>query len=200
MSYENSAILYHPDKANAGFRFSGLTEEVDLVPTLLEMLGIAIPPTMVGKSYVKDLENENDSGKETVLCEAGGGCPTYKTPIENYRINAPHSPTSFGVGSMIRKGDFKLSVYGDDICEMYNLKDDPHELKNLYEDGTYVDIKNDLTTLLLKRIMSVKVRDIGKLDWDYAEYPYDVRFEPLENIGNPLFDVRASGDYLMEDS
>lgn len=56
-------------------------------------------------------------------------------------------------------------------------------------------LQNELTLLLLKRILSVKVRDIGDLEWKYPDYPYDVRFEPLENAGEVLQDIRASGEY-----
>lgn len=194
------AILIHPDGRWENMSFSGLTEEVDIVPTLLDTLGIQIPPTMVGRSYYDDLNRGDFTGKETVLCEVGGAAPTCKEPIKNYRINAPFVPTSFGVGAMLRQGDYKLSIYGDDTCELYNLKNDPHELNNLYMDPTYEGIKNEMTLKLLKRVLSVKVRNTGKMEWDYPEYPYDVRFEPLENFGEVLEDVRASGDYVMGES
>lgn len=189
------AILVPPDSRWKNTVFGGLTEEVDLAPTLLELLGVEIPPTMVGRSWVKALDEKDYSGKETVLCEAGGACPTYQKPIPGCTMTAPFAPTSFGVGAMIRKGSYKLSIYGDDRCELYDLASDPHELHNLYQAKDFADVRNELTLLLLKRVMSVKVRDIGALDWNYPEYPYDVRFEPLENFGEVLRDVRASGDY-----
>lgn len=188
-------ILVHPDGRWKQMKFRGLTEEVDLVPTLLELLGVEIPPTMVGKSWVKDLNVGNDAGKETILCEAGGGCPTCKEPIPGLRLTAPHAPTSFGVGAMLRKGSYKLSIYGDDYCELYDLSTDPYEIHNRYDEPKYAALQNELTLLLLKRILSVKVRDIGDLEWKYPDYPYDVRFEPLENAGEVLQDIRASGEY-----
>ena len=75
------------------------------------------------------------------------------------------------------------------------MSQDPFELYNRYQDEEFREIREELTLLLLKRIMSVKVRDIGKMNWDYKDYPYDVRFEPLENMGDVLEDVRASGNY-----
>lgn len=190
------AILVHPDGRWSGKIFHGLTEEVDLVPTLLEMLGVEIPPTMVGHSWLSDIDNRDYTGKPNIICEAGGANPTYKKPIEGYRLTAPLVPTSFGVGAMIREGNYKLSVYGDDVCELYNLENDADELVNLYDDPGYREIQTSLTLKLLKRTMSVKVRDVG-LEWNYKDYPYDVRFEPLENVGPVLKDVRASGDYIM---
>ncbi len=186
------AILVHPDGRWNNIDFNGLTEEIDLVPTLLEILGIDTPPTMVGKSLVEALNSKNYSGKETILCEAGGGCPTIKEAIKDFTLKAPHAPTSFGVGSMIRYKNYKLSIYADDRGELYDLKTDPYELQNLYDNNEYSDIKNDMTLRLLKRVMSVKVRDIGQLEWNYEPYPHDVRFEPLECIEEPIIDIRAS--------
>jgi arylsulfatase A-like enzyme len=174
-------ILRHPDLMWAGTRFTGLVEEVDLAPTLLDMLNISIPATMVGESLFSSLNKNDLTGKETALCEAGAGAPTWKEPGDGMILSAPHAPTSFGPGAMLRYKSWKLSMYSDDLCELYNLEDDPDELDNLYDNPKYRDIQERMTTLLLKRILGVKVRDIG-LDWDENEYPIDVRFNPLECI------------------
>ena len=171
-------ILCHPHKW-AGMRFAGLVEQVDLAPTLLEMLNVSIPHTMVGKSLTAALDTGSDSGKETVLVEAGAGAPTWKKPGEGLVLSAPHAPTSFGPGAMLRYKTWKLSMYTDDICELYNLADDPHELNNRYDDPTCAEIQAKMTIMLLKRVLGVKMRDVG-LDWDESEYPVDVRFNPLE--------------------
>lgn len=172
-------IIRHPDGRWAGSNFDGLAEEVDLVPTLLEMLGVEAPPTMVGQSWVEALNAGNTNGKESILSEAGGGAPTVKEPIPGHVIKAPQIPTSFGPGAMIRKGDWKLSIYHDDQCELYDLSDDPNELSNLYGFDEYAVIQNELTLDLMKRLLGVKVRDVG-LEWPTEKYPIDVRFEALQ--------------------
>ena len=126
------------------------------------------------------LDNKDYTGRPSVLCEAGGGAPTCKNPIEGLKLVAPHVPTSFGPGAMIRKDNFKLSLYYDDSGELYDLSNDPHELKNLYKDEDFAGIRNELTLELVKRVLGVKVRDRSMLHWDTDSYPIDVRFEPLE--------------------
>ncbi|MHB9134213.1 MAG: sulfatase family protein [Armatimonadota bacterium] len=172
-------ILRHPAGAWAGSVFQGLVEEVDLAPTLLELLGITIPPTMVGRSWVNALDAGEDAGRESILCEAGGGAPTWREPIPDANLRAPFAPTSFGPGAMLRKGEWKLSIYHDDAGELYNLTDDPHEMTNRYHDPTCRAIRDELTLALLKRVLGVKVRDVG-LQWPGDAYPVDVRFEPLD--------------------
>jgi arylsulfatase A-like enzyme len=172
-------ILRHPAKKWKGTVFGGLAEEVDLAPTLLDILQVPRPPTMVGRSLAAALDRGETGGRETVLCEAGGGAPTWREPDPNLALKAPFAPTSFGPGAMLRRGPWKLSVYADDICELYNLEEDPHELHNRYNEPALQDIQAHLSTDLLKRLLGVKMRDIG-LKWDYPDYPVDVRFEPLE--------------------
>ncbi|MCZ6674217.1 MAG: sulfatase-like hydrolase/transferase [Verrucomicrobia bacterium] len=172
------AIIRHPERNWAGRKFSGLTEEVDLVPTLFEIMGVKKPPTMVGRSWLQALDSGDQTGRESILCEAGGGAPTVKEPIEDLKLKAPQLPTSLGPGAMIRKGDWKLSIYEDDRCELYNLKEDPGENRNLYGNDEYRSIKAELTLDLMKRLLGVKVRNVG-INWPYKEYSVDVRFEPL---------------------
>ena len=172
-------IMRHPEGKYSGERFSGLVEQVDLAPTLLEMLNIKIPATMVGTSWVSALQLRDYTGKETLLCEAGAGAPTWQAADEDLVLTAPHAPTSFGPGAMLRYKMWKLSIYFDDVCELYNLKEDPHELHNLFGDSSCADIQAKMTEMLLKRVLGVKIRDVG-IDWNENEYPTDVRFDPLE--------------------
>lgn len=171
-------IIRHPEGHWEAQTFSGLCEEVDLAPTILETLGIEIPKTMAGESWVSDLNRGVDEGKATILCEAGGGGPTTKEPIDGLQIKAPMIPTSLGPGAMVRKGDWKLSVYFDDLGELYNLSEDPHELNNRYDDPACSDIQSELMLELLKRVVGVKVRDVG-IEWSDKAHPVDPRFEPL---------------------
>lgn len=182
-------VLRHPEGRWAGHRFTGLTEEVDLAPTLLSLLGIDVPPTMVGSSWATALDSSDFSGKPNVLCEAGGGAPTCGEPVPGLVLTAPHLPTSFGCGAMLRTGKYKLSIYHDDRCELYDIEKDPSESINLYEDAAYEGIRNEMTISLLKRVLGVKVRNVG-LDWPDWSLSHDVRFEPLE-IDAPAVDTHG---------
>lgn len=173
-------ILYHPDGVGKGRNVESLIEEVDLVPTVLEFLNVEIPPTMVGRSWCREIEKGEVCGKESILCEAGVAAPTWQKPDPDLQLKAPFAPTSFGCGAMLRKGDYKLSIYSDDRCELYDITRDPCETNNLYEKEEYRHIRDELTLLLLKRTLAVKVRDVGQVEWKYSEYPWDVRYTPLE--------------------
>jgi arylsulfatase A-like enzyme len=52
-------LVYHPEfRSQAGARRSMLTQTIDLMPTLLEMCGLAVPPEVRGRSLVPCLGGE----------------------------------------------------------------------------------------------------------------------------------------------
>jgi arylsulfatase A-like enzyme len=86
-------------------------------------------------------------------------------------------PNQFGPGAMLSDGRYKLSVYHDDACELYDLQTDPDELHNRFEDTSLMDVRERLTLELCRRLLGVGVRDVG-LRW--PESSGDPREIPLE--------------------
>jgi hypothetical protein len=64
---------------------------------------------------------------------------------------------------------------------LFNVKDDPYEIDNLYENDAHKSKREELTLLLTKRLLGVKVRDVG-MRWPTTEGIVDVRFESLHKI------------------
>jgi arylsulfatase A-like enzyme len=171
-------IIRHPKGLYSGV-FRGLVEEVDLAPTILEALGLDRPPTYVGESLHQKLADGRtgaDQGRETALVETGLQCPTWPGPFGESQ-KAPCAPNNYGPGTMITDGRHKLSIYYDDICELYDLETDPLELDNRFEDPALKDVRDRLTLELSRRVMGVGVRDVG-MKWP-ANYG-DPRDTPLE--------------------
>lgn len=171
-------IIKHPKDLYKG-TFEGLVEEVDLAPTILDALGIHKPPTMVGNSLHTKLvagEMSFEHGRDTAIVETGLQCPTWPGPFgENQK--APCAPNNYGPGTMITNGRYKLSVYYDDLCELYDRQTDPQELDNRFEDPDLRDVREKLTLELARRLMGVGVRDVG-LKWPAPSG--DPRDTPLE--------------------
>ncbi|MDH7602840.1 MAG: sulfatase-like hydrolase/transferase [Armatimonadota bacterium] len=174
-------IIRHPYREYKGI-FQGLVEEVDLAPTILDALGIPKPPTFVGESlHQKLLEGKlgKEHGRPTALVETGLQAPTWPTPV-GYNQKAPFAPNNFGPGAMLTDGRFKLSIYYDDVCELYDLEYDPRELENRFDDPRLKHVRDQLTLELCKRLMGIGVRDIGRIDW--PEPDGDPRDTPIEVI------------------
>ncbi len=120
-------------------------ELVDVMPTLLQIVGDEVPASMPGMSL---LSSHLRSGTFTEM--HGLGYEEYqKAPAVTWRtkdwkliISVPgHVGEIFGCYDQLQG-------------ELYNLHDDPRELTNLYDDPRHATIRQDLTAKLLMHVMS----------------------------------------------
>jgi arylsulfatase A-like enzyme len=111
-------ILRAPGKVTAGKRVKALAEQIDLVPTVLELLGMPQPAGMQGQSLL--------TGKPR---------------------KAVHS--EFSNIKMLRTEDWKLVHYlHAPYGELYNLREDPHELYNLFDDAGAAKARHEMESAL----------------------------------------------------
>jgi arylsulfatase A-like enzyme len=116
-------IMRAPGKLPAGKRIAGMTEGVDIMPTILELLGIPPSERVQGRSLIPMVEGKQP-GREEVHSEF----PTTK---------------------VVRTADWKLVHYvRASYGELYNLREDPHELRNLYDDPEYAKAKAEMKSRL----------------------------------------------------
>ncbi len=104
---------------------------IDLMPTFLEMAGVAIPETVQGQSIIP-IAKRKQKGRASFL---------YEYFQEDYDYS--ERPTVLAV----RTNDYKLITYPEvqgAINELYNLREDPEELFNLYEIREYSEVRDSL--------------------------------------------------------
>ena len=170
-------IIRYPRSMNVSpYTFDGLVEGVDLAPTLLDSLKIRVPQSMVGESVYEKILAGDGTGRQSVLVEAGLQIPTAQAPVPGANHRAPEVPNSFGPGSMVSDGRYKLSMYSDDTHELYDLQADPYEMNNLYGDPVYKEVQSRMMELLVRRQLGVGVRPDG----EWTGPSIDVRRSPPE--------------------
>lgn len=120
-------ILSWPKGFLKDVKINTMVELVDIVPTLLELMGMEIPQGIQGKSflpYCTDI-NYHAEHKESVYCEYYNALKSHKT-----------------YATMVRNKRYKIVVYhGMELGELYDLKKDPNEFENLWNEPAYVDVK-----------------------------------------------------------
>lgn len=132
-------VIRYPGQIEQGLQVSGLTELVDLAPSLCEAAGIEIPAGMQGRSLLPHLSGQADPSqhRSSVFCEY---------------YNAWTHPRSYG--SMFRTQQHKICVYhGIEDGELYDLDADPHEFQNLW----HAPEARDLKLQLLKQAFDASV-------------------------------------------
>ena len=123
-------IFSLPGHIEQGLKSDALVELVDIAPTLLELTGQTVPQAMQGKSLLPILEGKADQDKHRDFVR----CEYYKV------LDGPES-----YATMIRTHKHKLVNYhGHEGGELFDMKKDPHEFKNLWDDPAYSDVRFEL--------------------------------------------------------
>ncbi|MFQ6042156.1 MAG: sulfatase [Candidatus Poribacteria bacterium] len=118
-----------------------LVELTDLAQTLLDAIGLPHHPGMQGKSLLPMLTGKVDCShhRDDVYCEYYNAMPWHQNPTAQM--------------TMVRTQRYKLTVaHGLDEGELYDLKIDPNENRNLWDDAEYLAIKADMLKRLCDRM------------------------------------------------
>ena len=144
--YEESArvplLIRAPKISNEKKIVSGNLSHVDLVPTLLELLGCDVPESVDGKSVAQVLEDGGTLRNNEVFIEWNGIGSIEDRLLGTHEINVMHSAP----WRTVVYRDWKLNLCASDQCELYNLREDPHEMNNLFDDPDHQDIVRLLST------------------------------------------------------
>lgn len=149
-------LLCWPGRIKPEVMTGSFVEEVDVMPTLLELMGVETPVGVQGRSFAPLLRGEGSVHKDAVFAEV---CPPYLyNKYSDYdsfakdhggREHAPFNvPGDFT--KSIREKDFRYIWYGNGEEEFYDHRTDPHELKNIAADPAYTAEKTRLKMRLLE--------------------------------------------------
>ncbi len=121
-----------------------LVEGVDIMPTILDLLGVQQPAGVQGRSMAPILRgDEGARGRESVLMQERQAPDLAARGLEPERI------TEWAV----RTDEWKLIHYpGEEFGELYDLRSDPGEFDNLWADPGYAAQRSEMEGLLLDRI------------------------------------------------
>lgn len=124
------AVRY-PDVISAGQKSEKLVSNLDLPLTFLDAAGNNFSNAVHGKSFLPICANKNEEWREDLMCETNG----------HFNIN---------IGRMLVTDQYKYISNDKDMDELYDLKEDPFELKNLVDDQKYAEVLIDMNNRLEK--------------------------------------------------
>ena len=123
-------------------RVAGSIGHVDIVPTLLELMGVGgaeMPDHLQGQSRV-DVLNGTAELCGDVFMQWYGHSPT--VPLGNDDIERM---SNVSWRSVVTSDRWKLNLSPGDQCELYDLKVDPYEMNNRFGDPECRDRVRDMT-------------------------------------------------------
>ncbi len=148
MSLPNSSLFQQ------GTVYDQMISNIDLLPTLLDLIGAKIPKNIEGRSFLPLLQGETETFRKEVFSEKL--FHEYYDPIRSIRteefkfiINFEKSENLYQLGLDMQRdelGKYMLEHINESRPneELYDLTKDPLEKNNLIGDPNYTDIKKKL--------------------------------------------------------
>ena len=132
-------LISYPNAIKKGQDLEELTLNIDIAPTLLDFAGVRIPDDIQGESMKGLL-----TGKTGVKDNWRKSAYYQYFEYPKWHNVQPH----YGV----RTDQFKLIhfYYNIDTWELYDLKKDPKEVKNIYNDPAYAGVVKELKAEIVK--------------------------------------------------
>ena len=127
-------IMRYPKLINAGSSNTALVQNIDYAETFLDLAGVDIPQDMHGKSLLPLINDNSIKWRDAIY-------------YHYYEFPSIHSvKRHYGV----RTDRYKLIhfYYDIDEWELYDLKNDPNELENVFNKKEYTDVKEMLMSKL----------------------------------------------------
>ena len=126
-SFRTPILMRYPPEIKAGTLVDELIQNLDFAPTFLDYAGVEIPEDMQGESFRKVVSGKSNDWRNAIYY-------TY------YEYPGAHSvKRHYG----IRTGRYKLIhfYYDVDEWELYDLEKDPSEMKSVYDDPGYAEVR-----------------------------------------------------------
>jgi N-acetylglucosamine-6-sulfatase len=142
-AYEESIrvpmMVRYPREIRAGQRVDAMVANIDMAPSILDLCGVKAPQPMQGQSW-------------RPLVTGKGSAPRRDSFV--YSMHGPDSPTHPTVKAL-RTERYKLilNVYPHDQEELYDLKTDPLEMKNIAPE-------NKALVAELKRTLQLQMKQL----------------------------------------
>ncbi len=150
-----------PGQVRAG-KYSELMETVDVAPGVLECCGVPAPASCQGRSFAPLIcgGRRGYAPRETVFAEN-----IIPEVITNRALDMPFTPGE-GVGGirhpdakMLRTRRWKFNYYPGNGGELYDLENDPEELRNLYSDPSHQETVREMKGRLLDWLITTDEND-----------------------------------------
>ncbi|MDH5382702.1 MAG: sulfatase [Cyclobacteriaceae bacterium] len=138
--YEESfgtPLLMHIPNYSGPSRREEMVMNLDFAPTLLDYAGVPSLPELQGKSLRNIIEGKDSEWRNSVYYHY------YEYPHGWHNVKKHYG---------VRNERYKLVHYYNDIdqWELFDLKNDPNEMVNLYDHPEYIDMVDNMKNELLK--------------------------------------------------
>lgn len=142
-------MVRYPNGIEAGQVSEALVQNLDFAPTFLDYAGVSKPDEMQGESMKEIMTTGED--------------PTWRDAVYYHYYEYPHGWHMVKQHYGVRTDRYKLAHFYNDIdhWELFDLEEDPQEMRNLYNSPEMEKIQVELHTQLAKLREKYQVPESG---------------------------------------
>ena len=146
-SFRTPLLVRWPGQIQPGSVSDAMVMNLDFAELFLDVAGVDIPADMQGRSFLPILRGEPPADWRTAMY------------YHYYEFPGPHAVAKhYGV----RTDRYKLiHFYELKEWELYDLEQDPHEMKSVYDDPAYADVLKEMQQRLQE--LRTQYKDDGKV-------------------------------------
>ena len=167
-SYDSTlktSLLAHLPTMSSGRFCEEIVQNIDIFPTVCEILGLNCSPLVQGKSFASllKLDGNGKAGPRTYSLSEELPYRTIRTKRYKLVYAPPHN--TWGEGETF-------------TSQLYDLEKDPKEWNNLYNDPEYREIKSELMEKLLEATLASEL-PISPLVQKITSKEHELKYGPL---------------------
>ncbi|MFC2099059.1 sulfatase [Bacteroidota bacterium] len=155
----NVPLFYNwPGNLQDGKSVEGMVQHTDILPTILELVGLDIPPGVQGYSQKPVLTSETTNTGYTWAYTESIGSGEYHPEYFDSRGKRDKRRNENPVNIYtIRNLEWRITYHsGAGTGELYSLAEDPDEFVNLWNDPSYTDKRIELMEILMNRVANTR--------------------------------------------
>lgn len=162
-------ILHAPGRLGAG-RVGALVETVDILPTVLDLLGLSAPAGIDGRSALEWARGRDDEFREFVFCQGGQEAELFDRvappggtvrPCAAYQMKQDalfRRPDINIRAKMLRDHCWKYIFHLSGFEELYDLAGDPAEIDNLAGAPSHETVLNGWRKKMIHKLVGSETR------------------------------------------
>lgn len=153
-SFKTPLLIRWPRHAKAGSTVDEMVQNLDFAQTFLDVAQVEAPEDMQGESFVPLLEGDTARWTRDAVYYHYYEYPGFHMVKRHY-------------GAVTKAYKLAHFYYDIDEWELYDRKNDPYELNNVYNDPAYADVVTEMKKKLTD--LRKKYKDSDKLDQQFIE-------------------------------
>lgn len=148
-------LLRAPKGMHRGIRVESPISHIDLVPTLLDLLGVQPMVALPGESWLERIQDPSYAVSKPAFIQWNPAVftnPAEQAPDSIPSISAQDRErvAKASVRTIISPEGLKLCLSDQDRCQLFDRMRDPHETTNLFNNPTYAEQQRHLTDLIVR--------------------------------------------------